>query len=146
MIPIDEMTWPKSTQVWHYCNIYPTAVLGENCTIGSYCEIGNKVVIGDRCRIEAFCFIPEGVTIEDDVFIGPRVTFTNDKYPPSYGVHWKPTLVKKNASIGAGAVILPGITIGVSAVIGAGAIVTKDVPDNAIVFNEHAAVRKGTRK
>jgi UDP-2-acetamido-3-amino-2,3-dideoxy-glucuronate N-acetyltransferase len=90
--------------------------------------IGKKVVMGDGCSVQAFAFIPDGVTIGNNVFIGPNATFTNDKYPPSRGKHWKNTLVGDNVSIGAGAVILPGIKIGNGAIIGAGAVVTKDVP------------------
>jgi acetyltransferase-like isoleucine patch superfamily enzyme len=101
---------------------------GTGCIIHSHVWIGDEVVIGSRVRIQAFSFIPVGVTIEDDVFIGPRVTFTNDHKPPSYGTHWRKTVVRRGASIGAGAVILPGVIIGPGAVIGAGSVVTKDVP------------------
>ena len=80
-------------------------------------------------KIEAFTFIPTGVTIEDDVFIGPNVTFTNDLYPPSGSANWKETKVKSGASLGASSVILPGITIGSKARVGAGAVITKDIPD-----------------
>ena len=121
-------------------------VIGEGCIIHSHVWIGDGVKIGNRVRIQAFTFIPAGVTIEDDVFIGPRVTFTNDKFPPSFGKHWKDTLVKRGASLGAGTILLPGVTVGVEAVTGAGALVTKDIEDGAIVFNESHAVRKGTRK
>lgn len=97
--------------------------------VHSHVWIGKDVSIGEDCLIQAFCFIPDWVTIEDGVFLGPRVTFTNDKRPPSYGKHWIATLVRKGASIGAAATILPGVTIGEKAVIGAGAVVTKNVPD-----------------
>ena len=134
----------KSTKVWKFTNIYDSAIIGERCTIASYVEIGDKVEVGDDCKIEAYAFLPSGVKIENDVFIGPRVTFTNDKYPPSGGKYWKTTLVKKHARIGAGAVICPGITIGISAIVGAGALVTKDVEDFAIVMNSAYAIRKGS--
>ncbi len=117
--------------VWEPCNIYPSARIGENVSIGAFSEIGHNVVIGDNVRIGAHAFIPEGVTIENDVFIGPRCTFSNDKYPPSGKGNWKRTLVKKGARIGAGVCVLPGIVIGENAVIGMGATVTKDVFDNA---------------
>ncbi len=136
----------EDLKIWHYCNIYDSAKIGQNCKIGSYVEIGENVEIGDNCLIEAFCFLPEGIKLEEGVFLGPRVTFTNDKYPPSGKKHWKPTLVKKHARIGAGAVICPGLTIGVSAIVGAGALVTKDVADHAIVMNSAYAIRKGTQK
>lgn len=119
---------------------------GSGCTFHSHVWIADGVVFGDRVKVQAFAFIPEGVLIEDDVFIGPHVCFTNDKFPPSHRTKWAPTVVKRHAVIGANATILPGVTIGVSAVIGAGAIVTKDVPDGAIVFNESHAVRKGTHR
>lgn len=113
---------------WHFCNIYQGAEIGDGTKIGSFCEI-HDVKIGKNCKIESFVFIPKLVTIEDNVFIGPHVCFTNDKYPPSGGKHWMPTLVKEGAKIGAGATILPGVTIGKNAVIGSGAVITKDVPD-----------------
>lgn len=119
---------------------------GKGCVIHSHVWIADGVQIGNRVKIQAFAFIPEGVLLEDDVFIGPHVCFTNDKFPPSHRTKWAPTVVKKGAVIGANATILPGVTIGVSAVVGAGAVVTKDVEDGAIVFNETHAVRKGTRK
>jgi acetyltransferase-like isoleucine patch superfamily enzyme len=100
--------------------------IGDGCTIHSHVWIGDTVYIGKRCKIQAFAFIPPRVRIEDDVFIGPRVTFTNDKYPPSN--EWLITTVGQGASIGAGAVILPGVTIGSNAKIGAGSVVTKDIP------------------
>lgn len=108
-------------------NIHELSQIGDNCVIHSHVWIG-EVKIGNNVKIQAFSFIPNGVTIEDDVFIGPRVTFTNDKYPPSHGVGWRETLVKKGSSIGAGSIILPGITIGEGAKIGAGSVVTKDIP------------------
>jgi len=97
------------------------------------------VKIGDRCKVEAFAFIPTGVTIEDEVFIGPHACFTNDRVPKAVG-DWEvaPTLVKKGASIGANATIVCGVTIGENALVGAGAVVTKDVPANAIVVGAPA--------
>lgn len=114
-------------------NIYG-ADIGEGSTIGAFTEIG-PAIIGRRCKIQAFVFIPEGVTIEDDVFIGPRVTFCNVKHPDprKQAERFEPTRVKSGAMIGAGAVILPGITIGKDAVVGAGSVVTKDVPDGSTV-------------
>jgi UDP-2-acetamido-3-amino-2,3-dideoxy-glucuronate N-acetyltransferase len=113
---------------WHFCNIAETAKIGKGTKRGSYVEIGPKVEIGENCLIEAFVFIPEGIHLGQNVFLGPRVTFTNDLYPPSFGKSWAETWVGDNVSIGAGAIILPGIEIGSNAKIGAGAVVTKDVP------------------
>jgi len=117
----------NGTRFWYpqHSNI-GLAEIGKNCTIHSHVWIADRVSIGDRCKIQAFCFIPQGVRIGNNVFLGPRVTFTNDKYPPSN--EWLTTVVLDNVSIGAGAVILPGVTIGEGAVIGAGAVVTKNVP------------------
>ncbi len=116
------------TKIWPPCNIYPTAQIGENVNIGAFTEIGPNVVIGDNVRIGAMCFIPEGVFIAGDVWIGPRVTFTNDKYPPSGKDNWQKTVVKSGARIGAAVTILPGLIIGKNAIIGAGSVITKDVP------------------
>lgn len=102
--------------------------IGQGCTIHAPVWIGNGVVIGNNCKIEAFAFIPYGVLLGNDVFVGPHVCFTNDKYPPSGGKKWSPTIVKDGAAIGANVTILPGLTIGENAIIGAGSVVTKDVP------------------
>jgi acetyltransferase-like isoleucine patch superfamily enzyme len=112
----------------HLSNIGKSTTIGMNCKIHSHVWLGEGVVIGDNCKIQAFCFLPGGVTLENNVFLGPRVTFTNDKHPPSHGKSWSKTLVMDGAVIGAGVVILPGLTIGSNAVIGAGAVVTKNVP------------------
>ncbi len=119
-------------------NIADGATIGEGSKVHSHVWIGPRVVIGARCKIQAFAFIPDGVTIEDDVFLGPRVTFTNDAHPPSGGKGWESTLVKRGAVIGANATILPGVTIGEGAVVGAGAVVTRDVPDHATVVGNPA--------
>ena len=117
------------TKIWHpeLSNIGDCQI-GRECIIHSHVWIGDGVVIGKKVSIQAFTFIPDWVEIEDNVFIGPRVTFTNDLHPPSYGKHWKRTIVMTGASIGAGAIILPGVIIGQWAKIGAGSVVTKDVP------------------
>jgi UDP-2-acetamido-3-amino-2,3-dideoxy-glucuronate N-acetyltransferase len=128
----------EGTVVRDYVNLYGCRI-GRDCKIAAYVEIQRNVAIGDRCKIEAFAFIPTGVTIEDEVFIGPRVTFTNDLYPKAVG-DWDivPTTVKKGASIGAGAVIVCGVTIGENALVGAGAVVTRDVPPGALVVGNPA--------
>lgn len=110
------------------CNIYLSVEWGNNCKVGAFTEIGNNVVIGNNVIIGAFCFIPEGVTIEDDCWIGPRVTFTNDKYPPSLKEKWGKTIVRKGARLGAAVTVLCGLEIGEGALIGAGSVVTKNVP------------------
>ena len=121
------------TVIWNFVNLWGCKI-GRDCVISSFVEIGRGVEIGDRCKIEAFTYIPPGVKIEDDVFIGPGVVFTNDKYPIAGGP-WKilPTLVGRGASIGAGAIILPGVTIGERAVVAAGSVVTRDVPPGIVV-------------
>lgn len=137
----------KDTELGDGCRVHDQVNLykckiGKNTKIDSYVYIEQDVVIGQNCKIRPFVFIPTGVTIEDDVFIAPNVTFTNDKYPKVNG-EWKllRTLVKKGASIGANAVILPGVVIGEHALIGAGAVVTKDVPDYALAVGNPAKIR-----
>lgn len=133
----------KGTKVWTpELSKIEGSTIGEGCTVHSHVWIV-KANIGNNVRVQAFSFIPPGVTIEDDVFIGPRVTFTNDKHPPSDD--WSETLVKKGASIGAGAVILPGITIGENSMIGAGSVVTKDIPPNVVACGNPARVKAGKK-
>lgn len=132
----------QGTKIWEpqLSNIHPSVVIGENCRIHSHVWIGEFVKIGDNVKVQAFAFIPNGVLIESDVFIGPGVVFTNDKYPPSNGTGWQQTFVRRGAVIGARAVILPGITIGQGARIGAGSVVTKNVPDGVTVCGNPAKV------
>lgn len=131
----------KKTKIWNpeLSNIADSTI-GTNCVVHSHAWIV-QASIGNNCKIQAFAFIPPGVTIEDDVFIGPRVTFTNDKHPPSD--NWSETIIKKGASIGAGAVILPGVTIGENAKIGAGSVVTKDIPPNVVACGNPARIKAG---
>jgi acetyltransferase-like isoleucine patch superfamily enzyme len=125
----------EGTKIWHpeLVNIYG-CLIGRDCNIGCFVEIGPEVVVGNRCKIQTKAYLPKGIRLEDDVFIGPGVTFLNDKHPPSNG-EWGEctTIVKEGASIGGGALILPGVTIGRRAVIGAGAVVTKNVGDGETV-------------
>ncbi len=121
---------PETTRVWQYCVVLPQAVIGEDCNICSHCFIENDVRIGDRVTVKSGVQLWDGVRIEDDVFIGPNVTFTNDRYPRSkqYPDHFEQTVIRRGASIGAGSVILCGIEIGEGAMVGAGSVVTKNVP------------------
>jgi UDP-2-acetamido-3-amino-2,3-dideoxy-glucuronate N-acetyltransferase len=130
----------EDSKVFDQVNLYKCKV-GKNSKVDSFVYIEEGVVIGDNCKIRPFVFIPTGVTIGDNVFIGPSVTFTNDKHPRAHG-DWKllPTIVKKGASIGANSVIVPGITIGEEAMVGAGSVVTKDVPSKTLVAGNPARV------
>ncbi|NMM36584.1 MAG: isomerase [Glaciimonas sp.] len=132
----------ESTRVWAFAHILPGARLGNDCNICDHVFIENDVLIGDRVTIKCGVQIWDGITIEDDVFIGPNVTFSNDKFPRSkqYPDQFATTLVRNGASIGAGAVILPGLIIAENAMVGAGAVVTKNVPPNAIVVGNPARV------
>ena len=124
----------KGTFVWQFCVILEGAKIGENCNINCQVFIENDVVIGNNVTIKPGVQIWDGITLEDNVFIGPNVTFTNDLKPRSkqYPKIFLRTLVKTGASIGANATILPGITIGENAMIGAGSVVLKDVPSNTL--------------
>lgn len=126
---IQSGTIGHGTYIWQYCVILPDAVIGENCNICSHCFIENDVKVGNRVTIKSGVQLWDGITLEDDVFIGPNVTFTNDKNPRSkeYPEKFLRTYVCEGASVGANATILPGITIGKGAMVGAGAVVTKDV-------------------
>lgn len=141
----------KNVKIFHkeLVNLYGCSI-GDNSKIASFVEIQKNVKIGKNCKIEAFAFIPEGVTLEDGVFVGPHVCFTNDKLPRATNKDgslktaddWEVTitLVKKRASIGANATIICGVTIGENSIVGAGSVVTKDVPANSIVVGNPAKV------
>ena len=136
---IEDADIGENTIVRDFVNIFGCKI-GKDCKIAAFVEIQKGVTIGDKCAIEAFAFIPTGVTIEDEVFIGPHVCFTNDKKPRAVNPGWKvvPTTVKKGASIGAGSIIMCGVTIGEKAMVGAGSVVTKDVPANTLVIGNPA--------
>ncbi|MBS1615178.1 MAG: N-acetyltransferase [Bacteroidetes bacterium] len=118
--------------VWQFSVILPLARIGSHCNINCHCFIENDVIIGDRVTVKSGVYLWDGVELEDDVFIGPNATFVNDLYPRSkqYPERFARTIIRKGASIGAGATILGGIEIGAGAMIGAGSVVTKDVPPN----------------
>jgi UDP-2-acetamido-3-amino-2,3-dideoxy-glucuronate N-acetyltransferase len=132
----------KNTFIWQYSVVLPDAIIGENCNINCHTFIENDVIIGDFATIKSGVYLWDGIEIEDYVFIGPNVTFTNDTRPRSkqYPDTYKKTVVKKNASIGAGAIILGGVTIGEFSMIGAGALVTKSVPSRALVVGTPAKI------
>ncbi|MFU0967500.1 acyltransferase [Kluyvera ascorbata] len=128
----------QGTRIWQFSVILSGAKIGVDCNICAHTLVENDVVIGNCVTIKSGVYIWDGVTIEDDVFIGPCVAFTNDKKPRSKQYHdeYPRTIIKKGASIGANATILPGITIGEGAMIGAGAVVTRDVlPNTTVVGN-----------
>lgn len=132
----------SQTRIWQYVVVLPEAVIGSDCNICSHCFIENDVFIGDRVTIKSGVQIWDGIKLEDDVFIGPNVTFTNDKFPRSkqYPSAFAQTIVREGASVGGGATLLPGVTIGRFAMVGAGAVVTRSVPDYAIAVGSPARV------
>lgn len=132
-----------NTSVWQFCVVLKGAVIGDHCNINCQVLIENDVKIGDNVTIKPGVQIWDGVTLEDNVFIGPNVTFTNDLVPRSkqYPEAFAKTLVKKGASIGANATIVAGNTIGEYALIGAGSVVTKEVPANTVWFGNPAKQR-----
>lgn len=129
-----------SAKIFSPVNLYGCTI-GKDCLVGPFTEIQRGAKIGDRTRVQSHSFICELVTIEEDCFISHGVMFTNDRQPPSPREQWEPTLVKRKAMIGTGAVLLP-VTIGEGAVVGAGAVVTRDVPDYAVVVGNPAKVVK----
>jgi UDP-2-acetamido-3-amino-2,3-dideoxy-glucuronate N-acetyltransferase len=133
----------KNTKIWHFSHVQEGAVIGENCTLGQNVNIGNHVSIGNNCKIQNNVSVYEGVTLEDYVFCGPSMVFTNIKvprckYPQRGSAFYQKTLVKEGASIGANATILCGTTIGRHALVGAGSVVTADVPDYALMVGNPA--------
>ena len=131
------------TRVWAFAHVLPGAVIGADCNICDHVFIENDVVIGDRVTIKSGVQLWDGVRLGDDVFVGPNVTFTNDRFPRSkqYPEEFPTTVIAPGASLGGGSVILPGVRVGRGAMIGAGAVVTKDVPANAIVVGNPARIR-----
>ncbi len=131
------------TRIWQFVVILPAAVIGEHCNICSHCFIENEVRVGNQVTIKSGVQLWDGVTLEDRVFVGPNVTFTNDLYPRSqqYAEEWSKTLVQQGASIGANTTLISGITIGRFAMIGAGSVVTKDIPAYTLWYGNPAQHR-----
>ncbi|MEP6664137.1 MAG: acyltransferase [Verrucomicrobiota bacterium] len=144
----------RDVRIFGFTNLYGCEI-GDESKIGTFVEIQKGSSIGKRCKVSSHTFICEGVTIEDEVFVGHNVTFTNDLYPRATATNgqlqteadWKcvGTLVKRGASIGSGATLLCGITIGENAIIGAGSVVTKDVPADSIVAGNPARVLRSNK-
>jgi acetyltransferase-like isoleucine patch superfamily enzyme/dTDP-4-dehydrorhamnose 3,5-epimerase-like enzyme len=132
----------EGTRIWAFAHVLPGAVLGRDCNVCDHTFIENDVVVGDRVTVKCGVQLWDGVRLEDDVFVGPNATFTNDDFPRSkvFPGSFLRTTVRSRASIGANATILPGITIGQNAMVGAGAVVTRDVPPNAIVAGNPARI------
>lgn len=131
----------SGTKIWHFCHITRGAMIGANCSLGQNVYVGSRVVIGDNCKIQNNVSIYDLVTLEDDVFCGPSMVFTNDLNPRAAfpkGGKWIPTLVKQGASLGANCTIICGVTIGSNAFVAAGSVVHKDVPAFAIVAGNPA--------
>src|ERR1700761_8386976 len=144
----------KNVRIFGFTNLYGCEI-GDDVKIGTFVEVQKGAKIGNRCKVSSHTFICEGVTLEDGVFIGHNVTFINDRYPRSTNADGKlqteadwaciPTLVKRGASIGSGATLLCGITVGENAVVGAGSVVTRDVPPGAVVAGNPARIVKSGR-
>lgn len=132
----------KGTRVWAFAHILPKAVIGADCNICDGVFIENDVRVGDRVTVKCGVQLWDGLTVEDDVFIGPNATFTNDRFPRSrvYPEQFARTILRKGASIGANATILPGLEIGTGAMVGAGSVVTRSVPPNAIAVGNPARI------
>ncbi len=135
------------TRIWQYVVVLPNAVIGQDCNICSHCLIENDVVVGDRVTVKSGVQLWDGLRIGDDVFIGPNVSFTNDRHPRSGNREFKKEhiVLEDGCSIGAGAVILPGVRIGKEAMVGAGAVVTRDVPRAATVVGNPARILETTQ-
>jgi UDP-2-acetamido-3-amino-2,3-dideoxy-glucuronate N-acetyltransferase len=137
----------EGTKIWAFSHICKGSTIGKNCVIGEGVYVGPKVIIGNNCKIQNNSLIYEGVILEDNVFLGPNTVTTNDHKPNVHG-DWKngdrfrKTLFKNGCSIGANSVIICGITIGENSLVGAGSVVTKNVPDNSMVYGNPAKINK----
>ena len=131
------------TRIWQFCVVLPGARIGRDCNVNAQCLIENDVVVGDRVTVKPGVQLWDGLRVEDDVFIGPNVTFTNDKYPRSRRPppQFAQTQLRRGASIGANATVVCGVEIGAGAMIGAGSVVTRDVPAGELWFGNPARCR-----
>lgn len=132
----------KGTRVWQFAVVFPEATIGEDCNICAHTLIENDVILGNNVTVKSGVYLWDGLRVADEVFIGPNVTFCNDKYPRSqqYQEAFPLTTLEQGSSIGANATILPGVTVGKGAMVGAGALVTKDVPAFTLVVGSPARV------
>lgn len=134
----DDVVIGKGTRIWYFCHVQSGAVIGENCSLGQNVNISNNVRVGNGCKLQNNVSLYEGVELEDNVFCGPSCVFTNDLTPrakyPKGRAGYKKTLIREGASIGANATVVCGHTVGKWALIGAGAVVTDNVPDHALML------------
>lgn len=139
---VQSSTIGTGTRLWQFVVVLPEAQIGQGCNICSHCLIENDVVVGDRVTVKSGVQLWDGLRVGNDVFIGPNVTFTNDKHPRSGNTGFKlaTTWIEAGASIGGGATLLPGVRIGAGATVGAGAVVSKDVPPGATVVGNPARI------
>ena len=150
----DDVQLGSDVKIGEFVNLYGCAI-GDNTKIGPFVEIQKNARVGRNCKIQSHTFICEGVTIEDDVFVGHNVTFINDRYPRATTSEGKlqteqdwectPTLIKKGSSVGSSVTLLCGITVGENSIVGAGSVVTRDVPANVIIAGNPAKVIKSLK-
>ena len=143
MSDVQSHTIGEGTHIWQFCVVLPGARIGRDCNICSHCFIENDVIIGDNVTVKCGVQLWDGITLEDNVFVGPNVTFCNDSHPKSKNKAFvlEGVVVRRGASIGANATILPGVEIGENATVGAGAVVTRNVPAGAVVVGCPATQR-----
>jgi UDP-2-acetamido-3-amino-2,3-dideoxy-glucuronate N-acetyltransferase len=131
----------EGTKIWHFCHIFSGAIIGNDCVVGQGCNIASSVIIGNGCKLQNGISVYDGVVLEDDVFCGPHMIFTNVSNPRSFinkKSEFKKTIVRKGSSIGAGAIIVAGVEIGEFSFIGAGSVITKDVLPYSLVYGNPA--------